>query len=51
MSPGEDFRLVPLLVILPQVAAEGDATIEFVAGEAENRLNSEFGGMAGVKRW
>jgi hypothetical protein len=51
MSPDEDFRLVPLLEVLPDIAAQSNTKLEFVDGAAEKRLNDEFGGMAGVKRW
>jgi hypothetical protein len=51
MSPDEEFRLVPLLEVLPDIVAQSNTTLEFVDGEAEKRLNEEFGGMAGVKRW
>jgi hypothetical protein len=51
MSPGEEFRLVPLLEVLPRVVADSSTVLEFVENEVEVRLTEEFGGMAGVKRW
>lgn len=51
MSPQEEFQMLPLLEVLPEIVAQSNTTLEFVEGEAETRLNEEFGGMAGVKRW
>lgn len=51
LSSGEEVSEVPLLEVLPTLAAESGAELEFVAGEAEERLNEEFGGLAGLKRY
>lgn len=42
---------VPLLEALPELVAQSGTALEFVAGEAEERLEREFAGLAGITRW
>ncbi|HET8986574.1 MAG TPA: VLRF1 family aeRF1-type release factor, partial [Trueperaceae bacterium] len=51
LEPGETSEDVPLLEVLPGLVEQTGATLEFVEGANEVRLNDEFGGMAGVTRW
>lgn len=51
LSPGEEVAEVRLLEVLPELVKQTNTTLEFVEGEAEARLNRDFGGMAAVKRW
>lgn len=46
-----DPAVVPLRDHIAELAAEFAARLEFVRGEAENRLTSELGGLAGLLRW
>ncbi len=41
----------PLKDLVDELAAVYGARLEFVRGEAEKRLTTEFGGMAGLVRW
>ncbi len=49
--PGQATQQVALRDVLPDLAAAHGARLEFVHGEAESRLLSEFGGLAGLSRW
>ncbi len=49
LYPGEPVTQVRLLEVLPGLAADSGAAIEFTDGPAEQRLLDEFGGMAGLK--
>ena len=51
MSPGQEVEEVRLLEVLPGLVEQSGAVLEFVAGEAEVRLQEEFGGLAGLKRY
>lgn len=51
LSPGQNVTEVRLLEVLPGLAEQSGARLEFVAGEAETRLREEFGGLAGLKRY
>lgn len=48
---GEKYQAVPVMDVLPDLISEGNAKLEFVEGASEARLNSDFGGLAGIKRW
>jgi len=41
----------PLKDLVADLAEAYGARLEFVRGEAEDRLTHEFGGMAGLVRW
>jgi hypothetical protein len=49
--PGQATQQIPLSDVLPDLAAAHGARLEFVHGEAESRLLTEFGGLAGLSRW
>ncbi|MBI5812468.1 MAG: VLRF1 family aeRF1-type release factor [Deinococcota bacterium] len=49
--PGEQVEEVSLKEALPRLAQAYAARLEFVHGEAEERLLREFGGLAGLLRW
>ena len=49
LYPDESVSEVRLLEVLPRLAQQSGAAIEFVDGEAEERLLADFGGMAGLK--
>lgn len=51
MSPGQAVEEVRLLEVLPELVERSGAVLEFVAGDAEVRLQQEFGGLAGLKRY
>src|SRR5690606_16412446 len=51
LSPGQEVAEVPLLEVLPDLTKATGTVLEFVAGTAEERLNAEFGGLAGLKRF
>lgn len=51
LSPGEEVSEVRLMEVLPELVRESATALEFAEGEAEELLNGEFGGMAGLKRW
>lgn len=51
LSPGQAVSEAPLLKVLPTLAQASGAELEFVAGEAEARLNEEMGGLAGLRRY
>ncbi len=51
MNPDEEVTEVRLLEVLPDLVKQTNTILEFVEDEAEARLNNDFGGMAGVKRW
>lgn len=51
LFPEEEVTEVRLLEVLPDLVQQTNTTLEFVEGEAETRLNDDFGGMAGVRRW
>ena len=51
LAPGETVEETSLLEVLPELIEQSGTVLEFVAGEAEARLNEEFGGMAGIARW
>ena len=49
--PGQATQQAALRDVLPDLAAAHGARLEFVHGEAESRLLTEFGGLAGLSRW
>jgi len=49
--PGQATQQAALSDVLPDLAAAHGARLEFVHGEAESRLLTEFGGLAGLSRW
>jgi Bacterial archaeo-eukaryotic release factor family 10 len=49
--PGQATQQVALRDVLPDLAVAHGARLEFVHGESESRLLSEFGGLAGLSRW
>lgn len=51
LAPGETVEETSLLEVLPDLIEQSGTALEFVDGEAEQRLNEEFGGMAGIARW
>lgn len=51
LSPDQEVTEVSLIKILPTLVADSGTELEFVAGEAEERLNSELGRLAGLKRY
>lgn len=51
VSNGGTVEKIDLAEKLPELAETWGARIEFIRGDAENRLVQEFGGMAGLKRW
>ncbi len=51
LSPDQTVEEVPLLEVLPDLVARSGTALEFVAGEAEERLEREFAGLAGITRW
>lgn len=48
---GGKYEAVPVMDVLPDLVSEGSAKLEFVEGASEARLNADFGGLAGIKRW
>jgi len=51
LRPGETVEAVSLLEVLPALVQQTGTVLEFVHGPAEERLMSEFAGMAGLRRW
>ena len=51
LRPGEEVAEVRLMEVLTDVVQSSGTILEFAEGEAEERLNAEFGGMAGITRW
>jgi peptide subunit release factor 1 (eRF1) len=51
VSNGGTVEKVDLAEKLPGLAETWGARLEFIRGDAEDRLVEEFGGMAGLKRW
>lgn len=51
LRPGETVEAVSLLEVLPALVQRTGTVLEFVHGPAEERLMSEFAGMAGLRRW
>ncbi len=49
LYPDETLTETRLLEVLPGLARQSGAALEFVDGEAEERLIADFGGMAGLK--
>ncbi|MGM0576698.1 MAG: VLRF1 family aeRF1-type release factor [Myxococcota bacterium] len=50
-APGDTVEEATLRAVLPELAARYGAALEFVRGDNEHRLVSEFDGMAGLTRW
>lgn len=50
-ASGETVEEVLLLELLPELVEATGTTVEFVEGDAEERLHDEFGGLAGITRW
>lgn len=51
ITNGGEVEKVDLADKLPELAESWGARIEFIRGDAEQRLIEEFGGMGGLKRW
>lgn len=51
LEPGADVSEVNLLEVLPKLVRDTGTVLEFAEGPAEERLNEEFGGLAGINRW
>lgn len=51
LSSEETAEAIPLLAVLPELVAQSGTALEFVSGAAEERLEREFAGLAGVTRW
>ncbi|MFA5551021.1 MAG: VLRF1 family aeRF1-type release factor [Trueperaceae bacterium] len=51
LRPGEEVLQVRLMEVLTDLVQASGTILEFAEGGAEERLNSEFGGMAGITRW
>lgn len=49
--PGQEVKEVPLREVLPDLLPAYGARLEFVQGQAEQRLLAEFEGLAGLPRW
>lgn len=49
--PESELQEVPLRDVIVQLAADFGARLEFVRGEAEQRLLKQYGGLAGLPRW
>ncbi len=49
--PDSELSEVPLRDIIVELATDYGARLEFVRGEAEQRLLHEYGGLAGLPRW
>jgi peptide subunit release factor 1 (eRF1) len=49
--PGQPVEEVELKQVLPELAAQYGTRLEFVRGQAEQRLRDELGGLAGLPRW
>ena len=49
--PESELQEVPLRDVIVQLAADFGARLEFVRGEAEQRLLKQYGGLAGLSRW
>jgi hypothetical protein len=49
--PNDTLKQAALRDLIPDIAGEFGARLEFVRGEAEARLRSDFGGLAGLLRW
>lgn len=50
-GPDQPVEEVELKRVLPELAARYGTALEFVHGEAAQRLQSELGGLAGMPRW
>jgi len=51
LEPGAEVSEVNLLEVLPKLVRDTGTVLEFAEGPAEERLNEEFGGLAGINRW
>ena len=51
VDQGETAEELRLLEVLPELIEATGTTVEFVEGDAEERLHEEFGGLAGIARW
>jgi len=51
LRPDEAVAEVRLIEVLVDLVQASGTKLEFAEGEAEERLNEEFGGMAGLARW
>jgi len=51
VDQGETAEELRLLEVLPELVEATGTTVEFVEGDAEERLHEEFGGLAGIARW
>lgn len=51
LRPGEEVAQVRLMEVLTDLVQGSGTILEFAEGGAEERLNAEFGGMAGLTRW
>jgi peptide subunit release factor 1 (eRF1) len=49
--PESELQEVPLRDVIVQLAADFGARLEFVRGEAEQRLLKQYGGLADLSRW
>lgn len=49
--PGQPVEEIELKRVLPELAAQFGSRLEFVRAEAEQRLRSKLGGLAGMPRW
>lgn len=51
LRPGDEVAEVRLMEVLADLVQQSGTILEFAEGKAEERLNAEFGGMAGITRW
>jgi len=51
LRPGEEVAQARLMEVLTDLVQNSGTILEFAEGKAEERLNAEFGGMAGLTRW
>ncbi len=51
VRPGEEVAQVRLIEVLPDLVQASSTILEFAEGVAQERLEREFGGMAGLARW
>ncbi len=49
--PNQELQEVALRTVIGNLVADFGARLEFVHGEAEQRLLTKFGGLAGLPRW
>ncbi len=51
LDPDDPIETKPLTAALSEIAEQGNVHVEFVANEAEERLERDFAGIAALRRW